>query len=270
MSNNIELLSKYTAIIPYFFKNIPEADLLHKPKPEKWSKKEIFGHLIDSGVYNLERFTKIRFAPQPFEIVPYPQDDLVRANDYQHGEVEQMLQLWGSLNRQIRGLWEKYSAEELKLEIFIPKMNKNVDLKWWINDYMEHMEHHFKQIFGSLESLKTPHWHISLTNAKAELSKVNQKRFVTLLEHGSMYVEYYSPLGKDLQTPHRQDELYIVISGEGTFYNNGERHPFKTGDLLFAPAGMEHRFENFSKDFATWVIFYGPDGGERNRQKQLE
>jgi hypothetical protein len=32
--------------------------------------------------------------------------------------------------------------------------------------------------------------------------------------------------------------------------------------VLFVPAGHEHRFEDFTPDFATWVIFYGPDGGE--------
>ena len=29
-----------------------------------------------------------------------------------------------------------------------------------------------------------------------------------------------------------------------------------------AAAGVEHRFENFSDDFAVWVFFYGPEGGE--------
>ncbi len=37
-----------------------------------------------------------------------------------------------------------------------------------------------------------------------------------------------------------------------------------TGDFLFVPAGVEHRFENFTSDFATWVFFYGPVGGEAN------
>jgi len=32
--------------------------------------------------------------------------------------------------------------------------------------------------------------------------------------------------------------------------------------LLFVPAGVEHRFEHFSEDFSTWVVFYGPRGGE--------
>jgi hypothetical protein len=33
---------------------------------------------------------------------------------------------------------------------------------------------------------------------------------------------------------------------------------------LFAPAGLVHRFEEFSDDFATWVVFWGPKGGESN------
>jgi mannose-6-phosphate isomerase-like protein (cupin superfamily) len=54
----------------------------------------------------------------------------------------------------------------------------------------------------------------------------------------------------------------VVISGTGFFTNGDERHPFKPGDLMFVPAGVVHRFEDFSDDFATWVIFFGPEGGE--------
>jgi mannose-6-phosphate isomerase-like protein (cupin superfamily) len=53
-----------------------------------------------------------------------------------------------------------------------------------------------------------------------------------------------------------------VISGSGAFVNGDARHPFGPGDVLFVPAGVEHRFEDFSADFQAWVIFYGPDGGE--------
>jgi len=264
MINNIELLSNYIAVVPYHFKNIAENVLLKKPSPEKWSQKEILGHLADSAVYNLERFSKIRIAPQPFEIVPYPQADLVKANDYQNAEIYHLLDLWASLNRQILSLWKSYSEEELKLKIDIPDMNQKVDLRWWVNDYREHMEHHLKQIFGSLEVLKIEDWQASLETAKTKLSKENQKRFVTLLEHGSMYVEYYAPVEKDLQTPHEQDELYVVVSGKGIFSNNGKHQNFQAGDVLFVPAGMEHRFEEFTEGFATWVIFYGPKGGERS------
>ena len=80
-----------------------------------------------------------------------------------------------------------------------------------------------------------------------------------------MSVEIYRPLKIDTQTPHLKDELYIVISGAGEFLNDGRRVSFQPGDILFVPAGIEHRFENFSEDFATWVIFYGPDGGEGDK-----
>ena len=84
-----------------------------------------------------------------------------------------------------------------------------------------------------------------------------------LLSHGTMKVEYYAPVGRDVQTPHTQDELYVIVRGNGWFVNGERRHEFAVGDVLFIPAGIEHRFEDFSDDFATWVIFYGPEGGER-------
>jgi mannose-6-phosphate isomerase-like protein (cupin superfamily) len=84
-----------------------------------------------------------------------------------------------------------------------------------------------------------------------------------LMAHGSMKLRYYQPRGSDLQTPHDQDELYVIASGQGTFSVGGQRVPFGPGDVLFAAARVEHRFEDFSEDFATWVVFYGPAGGER-------
>jgi quercetin dioxygenase-like cupin family protein len=48
----------------------------------------------------------------------------------------------------------------------------------------------------------------------------------------------------------------------GWFVNGGVRHRFAPGDFLFVPAGVEHRFEEFSDDLAVWVLFYGPEGGE--------
>jgi len=53
------------------------------------------------------------------------------------------------------------------------------------------------------------------------------------------------------------------MHGNGEFVNNGTRNTFGPGDVLLAPAGVEHRFENFTDDFVTWVIFYGPVGGEK-------
>lgn len=83
-----------------------------------------------------------------------------------------------------------------------------------------------------------------------------------LLEHGTMELGYYKPDGVDPQEPHTQDEVYIIQSGSGYFVNADTRLPFVAGEALFVPAGAEHRFEDFSEDFAAWVVFYGPEGGE--------
>src|SRR5437762_11142113 len=83
-----------------------------------------------------------------------------------------------------------------------------------------------------------------------------------LMRHGSMRLLYYAPRGSDTQTPHQQDELYIVASGKGTFFCTDRYVSFGPGDVLFAPSGTEHHFEGLSDDFGTWVIFYGPKGGE--------
>ena len=53
-----------------------------------------------------------------------------------------------------------------------------------------------------------------------------------------------------------------MIAGSGTFVLDGHRHPFAPGTALFVPAGVVHRFEDFTPDFVTWVVFWGPDGGE--------
>ena len=102
-----------------------------------------------------------------------------------------------------------------------------------------------------------------LTIANAEMALQNvPTRFVELFKHGSLVVEYYRPENTDLQNPHTRDEVYVVASGSGWFVNGSERQPFETGEVLFAAAGVPHRFEEFTDDFSTWVFFYGPEGGE--------
>ncbi len=89
------------------------------------------------------------------------------------------------------------------------------------------------------------------------------ERFARVLGHGSMEVEVYAPRGSDPQTPHTRDELYVVVRGSGRFVNGPKRHAFGPGDVLFVPAGVEHRFEDFTEDLVVWVVFYGPEGGEK-------
>ncbi|HEY4300713.1 MAG TPA: cupin domain-containing protein [Candidatus Didemnitutus sp.] len=86
--------------------------------------------------------------------------------------------------------------------------------------------------------------------------------FALAFRHGTMSVELYAPRGVDEQTPHRRDEIYVVVSGRGQIAHGVRQDQFGPGDVFFVPAHMEHRFEDFTDDFCAWVIFYGPDGGE--------
>ena len=83
-----------------------------------------------------------------------------------------------------------------------------------------------------------------------------------LMTHGSMQLRWYAPHGADAQTPHAQDEIYIIVTGQGRFRRGEETLPFGPGAAIFVPAHMPHRFEEFSEDLGAWVVFYGPDGGE--------
>jgi mannose-6-phosphate isomerase-like protein (cupin superfamily) len=86
--------------------------------------------------------------------------------------------------------------------------------------------------------------------------------FMVALRHGTMTLELFAPRGDDHQTPHAQDELYIVWHGHAVLRLDGEAVPCEAGDALFVAAGRAHRFEQISADFQTWAVFYGPAGGE--------
>ncbi len=101
---------------------------------------------------------------------------------------------------------------------------------------------------------------LTVSNALREL-KDHSEPFKKLFGHGTLEVEIYKPEKVDHQTPHTRDELYVIASGTGTFVNGDARHEFEAGEVLFVPAGVEHRFVDFTEDFSTWVFFFGPEGG---------
>ena len=86
--------------------------------------------------------------------------------------------------------------------------------------------------------------------------------FTEGLRHGSLLVEVFASRGLDTQSPHEQDELYVVVSGTASFEVRVEFSEVASGDALFVPDGDEHRFHRMSTDFVTWVVFWGPTGGE--------
>lgn len=95
---------------------------------------------------------------------------------------------------------------------------------------------------------------LSVNDALSRLSE-RQSDYLELVREHRFDLGLYQPVEVDPQTPHARDELYIVARGSGRFVCAGETRSFATGDAFFVPAGTEHRFVDFSSDFATWVIF---------------
>lgn len=128
-------------------RQLPEETLNQKPAPERWSKKEILGHLIDSALYNIQRFTEICFAEKPFRVQPYQQDVLVKANGYQQAEKEALLALWLSLNQHILHLMQQQTEETLAYPLVLPD-GTTADLNFLMDDYVSHLAHHLRQILN--------------------------------------------------------------------------------------------------------------------------
>lgn len=96
---------------------------------------------------------------------------------------------------------------------------------------------------------------------EASRLKASNNLFHVLFERGDFSLELFAPHQVDTQSPHTQDEVYIISSGHSQFLRGDQVVSVNAGDALFVPAGAMHRFFDFSDDFRTWVIFFGPKSG---------
>lgn len=145
MTETLLRLDQLMAQGKIYFYNASDSEITRKTNPNKWSKKEILGHLIDSAIHNLLRFTEIQFADLPYSIKPYNQVELVVANDYQNNPTKSLLELWLALNQRIKLIIAKQNETTLAYSIILPNM-ETADLKFLINDYVHHLAHHLQQI----------------------------------------------------------------------------------------------------------------------------
>lgn len=144
----MQRLQDHVKALPAKFQQFKPEDLLQRPAPGKWSKQEILGHLVDSAINNLKRFTDIQFLPQPYEIISYQQVELVVVNNYQNLPLDHVLQLWQSLNQQV--IYVVQNTPEEKFSFLVDPQYENKQTKtlgWVINDYVAHLEHHLGQMF---------------------------------------------------------------------------------------------------------------------------
>jgi mannose-6-phosphate isomerase-like protein (cupin superfamily) len=79
------------------------------------------------------------------------------------------------------------------------------------------------------------------------------------VESLSMGVYHLKKGATDMQSPHRQDEVYYVASGRAVLAVDGQDHPVETGSVVFVKANAKHRFHSISEDLTSLVFFAPPE-----------
>jgi hypothetical protein len=140
----IKKLSRLTEEFPELLKGISEMRFSSKPAPNKWSKKEILGHLIDSATNNHHRFIRVQFEHKP--AIFYDQNNWVAFNHYNELTAKQLIKFWTVYNKHLIEVLKRIPEENLDR---VCKMRNGdiVTLDFLINDYVAHLEHHLNQMF---------------------------------------------------------------------------------------------------------------------------
>jgi len=139
----IQRLGYLCETIPDLLHKIPETEFAQKPSSDKWSKKEILGHLIDSAANNHQRFIRVQFEEKP--TIVYDQENWNRFSKHNEANTDHLIELWTGYNRFLVNIIKEIPDEHLKRECHIGN-DFTPTLGWLINDYVRHMEHHFRQI----------------------------------------------------------------------------------------------------------------------------
>src|SRR5687767_1245330 len=137
---------------------LTDADTVRRPAPGKWSPREIIGHLIDSASNNHQRF--VRAASAEDLVFPgYDQERWVELQDYQRAPWSDIVSFWGAFNRHIARVMTsipedartrlrmRHNLHEVAWRPVPPTEPATLD--YFMNDYVDHLEHHLAQILGS-------------------------------------------------------------------------------------------------------------------------
>lgn len=141
MEKVVARINHWIETLPKKFTTMSVTEISNRSAPNKWSKKEILGHLCDSAINNLGRFLQVQYEEQPYVIQPYNQVQWVILQNYQERPLQDIVTLFQALNNQIVHVLQNIPSEKLSYICDIGN-NEEKTLEWLIQDYLEHMEHH--------------------------------------------------------------------------------------------------------------------------------
>jgi hypothetical protein len=123
------------------------------------------GHLVDSASNNHQRFVRAAWQPN-LVFAGYAQDGWVELQGYQDVDWLNLVALWASFNRHLAHVMSvvpdavrsKVHAEHNLDDVAFraPQTAADATLAYFMKDYVDHLEHHLSQIFGSPPVLLSP------------------------------------------------------------------------------------------------------------------
>jgi hypothetical protein len=124
--------------------NLDEAKASQKFRPDKWSRKEILGHLIDSASNNHQRFVRAQYLKDA-NFISYEQKEWVNIQRYGSRSWKDLLGFWRSYNLHLAHIIEHMPIECLKVSAVLGSYGQ-VTIGYLVVDYLGHMQHHIRQI----------------------------------------------------------------------------------------------------------------------------
>lgn len=135
-------------------RTIPDSEFSAKPLPNKWSKKEVIGHLIDSAQNNLRRFICGQYESAPPKII-YDQNHWVTSNDYAKANSEEIISLWVLVNKRIVAILTQMPTSAYDMKCATGKTDSQLyTLEWLAVDYVRHLKHHLNQVIPNSFDVK--------------------------------------------------------------------------------------------------------------------
>ena len=132
--------------VPALLQQIDENEFSTRPFPDKWSKKEIIGHLIDSATNNHHRIVRGQFENRPK--ITYDNYVWNRGNHYQSIPGAKIIYFWTAYNRHLLEIIKRIPDEKMTNQVETGEKGKKnfMTISLVIEDYLEHMEYHLRQV----------------------------------------------------------------------------------------------------------------------------
>ncbi|MCX6629637.1 MAG: DinB family protein [Candidatus Solibacter sp.] len=152
MTGTIAHFEELLKTVPQRLADVADEAAAHKPGGDRWSKKEILGHLIDSAANNHQRFVRAQSAGR-LEFPGYEQEFWVATQSYATESWADLVNLWLLLNRHLLHVVKAMPGAMWSHECVIGG-RPAVTLEALIIDYLRHLDQHLAQLLGQLRTAK--------------------------------------------------------------------------------------------------------------------